>query len=69
MSKTKIVVLRMKEVVYTAVFVGIGVLLLIVLFFMFGRDCGVLSLVGQGDGNAARREAFGLCGGLRSGGI
>ena len=37
MSKTKIVVLRMKEVVYTAVFVGIGVLLLIVLFFMFGR--------------------------------
>lgn len=38
MSKTKIVVLRMKEVVYTAVFVGIGVLLLIVLFFMFGRQ-------------------------------
>lgn len=38
MSKTKIVVLRMKEVVYTAVFVGIGILLLIVLFFMFGRQ-------------------------------
>ena len=38
MSKTKIVVLLMKEVVYTAVFVGIGVLLLIVLFFMFGRQ-------------------------------
>lgn len=32
MSKTKIVVLRMKEVVYTAVFVGLGILLLIVLF-------------------------------------
>ena len=28
MSKTKIVVLRMKEVVYTAVFVGIGFLCL-----------------------------------------
>ena len=38
MSKTKIVVLRMREVVYTAVFVGIGILLLIVLFFMFGRQ-------------------------------
>lgn len=38
MSKTKIVVLRMKEVVYTAVFVGIGILLLVVLFFMFGRQ-------------------------------
>ena len=37
MSKTKIVVLRMKEVVYTAVFVGIGILLLIVLF-TFGRQ-------------------------------
>ena len=38
MSKTKIVVLRMKAVVYTAVFVGLGILLLIVLFFMFGRQ-------------------------------
>ena len=38
MSKTKIVVLRMQEVVYTAVFVGLGILLLIVLFFMFGRQ-------------------------------
>ena len=38
MSKTKIVVLRMKEVVYTAVFGGLGILLLIVLFFMFGRQ-------------------------------
>lgn len=38
MSKTKIVVLRMKEVVYTAVFVGLVILLLIVLFFMFGRQ-------------------------------
>ena len=38
MSKTKIVVLRMKEVVYTAVFAGIGILLLIILFFIFGRQ-------------------------------
>lgn len=34
-SKTKIVVLRMKEVIYTAIFVGLAILLLILCFIMF----------------------------------
>lgn len=35
-SKTKIIVLHMKEVVYTAVFLLLAIILAIVLFFMFG---------------------------------
>lgn len=35
MSKTKIVILQAREIVYTAIFVGLGILLLILLFFMF----------------------------------
>lgn len=34
-SKTKIVVLHMKEIIYTAVFVVLGILLVILLTFMF----------------------------------
>lgn len=34
-SKTKIVVLRMKEIIYTAIFLGLGILLVSLLFFMF----------------------------------
>lgn len=34
-SKTKIVVLHMKEIIYTAVFVVLGILLIILLAFMF----------------------------------
>ncbi len=34
-SKTKIVVLRMKEIIYTAIFVGFGILLVMLLFIMF----------------------------------
>ncbi len=34
-SKTKIVVLRMKEVIYTAIFIGLALLLLILCFIMF----------------------------------
>ena len=39
-SKTKIVVLRMKEIIYTAIFVGLGVLLITLFLIMFrpGRD-------------------------------
>lgn len=33
-SKTKIVVLRMKELIYTAIFAGLGILLLILLVYM-----------------------------------
>lgn len=35
-SKTKIIVLHMKEVVYTAVFLVLAILLGVILFFMFG---------------------------------
>ena len=34
-SKTKIVVLHMKEIIYTAVFALLGILLIILLAFMF----------------------------------
>lgn len=34
-SKTKIVVLRMKELIYTAIFVCLGILLILLLIFMF----------------------------------
>ena len=34
-AKTKIVVLHMKELIYTAIFVGLGILLVVLLFFMF----------------------------------
>lgn len=34
-SKTKIVVLRMKEIIYTAIFIGLGILLIALLFIMF----------------------------------
>ena len=34
-AKTRIVVLHMKEVIYTAIFVGLGIVLIILLLFMF----------------------------------
>ena len=34
-SKTKIVVLHMKEIVYTGIFLALGILLIILLLFMF----------------------------------
>ena len=39
-SKTKIVVLRMKEIIYTVIFVGLGVLLITLFLIMFrsGRE-------------------------------
>lgn len=35
MSKTKLVVVHMKEIIYTAIFVGLGILLILLLVFMF----------------------------------
>ena len=35
MAKTKIVVLQLKEIVYTAIFVALGILLILLLVFMF----------------------------------
>ncbi|MDO4329612.1 MAG: hypothetical protein Q4C66_09780 [Lachnospiraceae bacterium] len=39
-AKTKIVVLRMKEIIYTAIFVGLAVLLIALFLIMFRRDQG-----------------------------
>ncbi len=38
MAKTKIIVLQMKEIIYTAIFVGLGILLILLLTFMFLPD-------------------------------
>ncbi len=38
MSKTKIIVFQMKELVYTGIFVGLGILLIIILVVMFGSS-------------------------------
>ena len=35
-SKTKIIVLHMKEIIYTAVFLALAVILAVIIFFMFG---------------------------------
>ena len=37
-AKTKIVVLRMKEIIYTAIFAGLALLLIALFLIMFGRD-------------------------------
>ena len=37
-SKTKIIVLRMKEIIYTAIFVCLALLLIALFFIMFRRD-------------------------------
>ncbi|BBF44078.1 hypothetical protein lbkm_2766 [Lachnospiraceae bacterium KM106-2] len=40
MSKTRIVIIQLKEIIYTAIFVGLGILLILLLIFMFlpGKD-------------------------------
>ena len=43
-SRTKIVVLHMKEIIYTAIFAALALLVIVLLIFMFGRgkkDCAV----------------------------
>lgn len=35
MAKTKIVIIQLKEIIYTAIFVGLGILLILFLVFMF----------------------------------
>ncbi len=37
-SKTKIIVLRMKEIIYTAIVIGLALLLIALFFIMFRRD-------------------------------
>lgn len=38
MSKTRIVIIQLKEIIYTAIFVGLGILLILLLIFMFAPD-------------------------------
>ena len=40
-SKTKIVVLHMKEIIYTGIFLALGILLVVLLLFMFRSNDGV----------------------------
>lgn len=35
MSRTKIIILQMKEIIYTAIFIGLGLLLVLLLLLMF----------------------------------
>ena len=46
MSKTKIVILQMKEIIYTAIFIGLGLLLVLLLLLMFhpGKETEPTSL-------------------------
>lgn len=37
-SKTKIVVLRMKEIIYTAIFISLAIFLILLFFFMFRSE-------------------------------
>ncbi len=37
-AKTKIIVLRMKEIIYTAIFIGLAILLIALFLIMFRRD-------------------------------
>lgn len=47
-SKTKIVVLHMKEIIYTTIFAALGILLILLLLFMFRP--------GRGDAKSADGE-------------
>ena len=39
MAKTKIVVIQLKEIIYTIIFAALGILLILLLIFMFsGKD-------------------------------
>ena len=40
MAKTKIVVIQLKEIIYTVIFAALGILLILLLIFMFRRDDG-----------------------------
>lgn len=39
-SKTRIIVLRMKEIIYTAIFIGFAILLILLFLFMFRPEDG-----------------------------
>lgn len=61
MSRTRIVIFQLKEIVYTAIFVGLGILLLILLFFMFwpgkGKETASTSSPSAISGDSASAES------------
>ena len=55
-SKTKIVVLRMKEIIYTAIFIGLAIFLILLFFFMFRseKEDGNRRQAGTGEADSPR---------------
>lgn len=50
MAKTKIVIIQLKEIIYTAIFVGLGIILILFLVFMFlpkDKDTKPTSQIGK----------------------
>ena len=60
-AKTKIVVLRMKEIIYTAIFIGFALLLILLFFIMFRPKKGdaVSFRTGCGNPGFLRRRGLG----------
>lgn len=51
MAKTKIVVIQMKELIYTAIFAGLGILLIVLLIIMFVPSGGKKEKTGDATEN------------------
>ncbi len=49
MAKTKIVVIQLKEIIYTVIFAALGILLVLLLIFMFKRDDNDEAASGKAD--------------------
>ena len=45
MAKTKIVVIQMKELIYTAIFAGLGILLIVLLIMAIDTGVGIMGTI------------------------
>ncbi|MGN0988122.1 MAG: hypothetical protein ACI4OO_09865 [Otoolea sp.] len=61
-AKTKIVVLRMKEIIYTAIFLGLGILLIILFLIMFHPGKKANETSGEAAGTYASQDGIYLPG-------
>lgn len=61
-AKTKIVVLRMKEIIYTAIFLGLGILLITLFLIMFRPGKKASETSGDAAGSFSSREEIYLPG-------
>lgn len=59
-SKTKIVVLHMKEVIYTAIFLAFAILVIILMFFMFQPDKNKEAAATSAQTNPSQRYIAGI---------